>query len=476
MKTTIKKLSDTKVEMKVTLDAADLQTAREQALTRLAADLKVQGFRKGKAPASLVEQHVPANEINNQVLDIAVRTSVMQAFAKEKQAPIAIERIDVKKFVPNESAEYVAVAEILPDVKLGDFKKLKAEMKDTEPTAAEVQEILDNIITAYAEKVVVKRAAQNGDEVIIDFVGKRNGEAFAGGSAKDHHLILGSKQFIPGFEEGIIGHSAGDKFDLEVTFPKNYPEKTLAGQKAVFETLVKQVNEVQKPKADDALAKKCGNFQTIAELKADIKKNLASQNRHRAIEQYREDLVAELVKASKVSAPEILINDQLRFIKDDMRRNAMSRGQQLEEYIESAGQKFADWEKEARQVAEQRVKSSLVLQILAREQGIEAAEEEVNAKIAELKDLYQKSKEAIANLKKPEVRQDIRNRLIIDKTLDFLVDANIKGDKATKKTASAKPADNAKASAKNADTKKADKSNAKTKTAKAAKTSKSDAK
>lgn len=138
MKTTIKKLSDTKVEMKVTLDAADLQTAREQALTRLAADLKVQGFRKGKAPASLVEQHVPANEINNQVLDIAVRTSVMQAFAKEKQAPIAIERIDVKKFVPNESAEYVAVAEILPDVKLGDFKKLKAEMKDTEPTAAEV--------------------------------------------------------------------------------------------------------------------------------------------------------------------------------------------------------------------------------------------------------------------------------------------------------------------------------------------------
>lgn len=436
MKTTIKKLSDTKVEMKVVLDATDLKAARTQALTQLAANLKVQGFRKGKAPAALVEQHVSDNEINNQTLDLAVRTTVMSAFAKEKYAPLAIERIDVKKFVPHESAEYVATADILPDVKLGDFKKLKAKLQDSEPTAAEVQEILDNIIDAYAEKVVVKRAAQDGDEVIIDFVGKRDGEPFAGGSAKDHHLILGSKQFIPGFEEGIIGHSAGDKFDLEVTFPKNYPEKSLAGKKAVFETLVKQVNELQKPKADAELAKKCGNFASIDELKADIKKNLALQNNARALEQYREDLVAELVKASKVAAPDILINDQLRLIKDDMRRNAMSRGLQLEEYIENAGKKFAEWEQEARAVAEQRVKSSLVLQVLAREQGISATESEIEAKIAELRDVYQKSKDAIASLKKPEVRQDIKNRLTIDKVLEFLVNTN-SPDTAKK---SAKPA------------------------------------
>lgn len=441
MKTTTKKLSDTRVEVKVTLDANDLQPAREKALARLATNLKVQGFRKGKVPVELVEKNVPENEVNNEILDVAVRTTMPAAFESVKQTPIAIEHVNVSKYVPGESAEFVATAEVLPDVKLGDFKKLKAEMPKTEPTKAEVQEIIDNILNAYSEKVVVKRAAQDGDEVIIDFVGKRDGEAFPGGSAKDYHLVLGSKTFIPGFEEGIIGHSSGDKFDLEVTFPKNYGEKSLAGKKAVFETLVKQVNEIQKPKEDDELAKKCGDFKTMDELRADIKKNLETQNRHRANEQYREALVAELVKSSKVAAPEILIEDQMRFIRDDMRRNAASRGMQLEDYIEAAGQKFEEWEKEARKVAEERVKASLVLQILAREQKIEASDEEVAAKVAELKDLYQKSKEAMENLKKPEVRQDIKNRLIIDKTMDFLVESNAANTKPAKKTATKKSSD-----------------------------------
>lgn len=435
MKTTSKKISDTRVEVKVTLDADDLKTAREEALRRLAANIKVQGFRMGKAPVELAVRHISDNDLNNETIDLAVRTTMVAALAQEKQSPIAVERANVSKYVPGESAEYTIVADILPDVKLGDYKKLKAKMKKIEPTKADIQEIVDNIVNAYSEKVVVKREAKEGDEVIIDFVGKRDGEPFPGGSAKDYHLVLGSHEFIPGFEEGIVGHGSGDKFNIEVIFPKDYAEKSLAGQKAVFETLVKQVNEIQKPKEDDALAQKCGNFKNMNELRADIKKNLETQNRHRAIEQYREDLVAELVKASKVAAPEVLINDQMNLIMNDISRNATSAGMQVEDYIERLGQKFEDWQAEARRVAEERVKSSLVLQILAREQGIEAADEEVSAKIAELRDLYRKSKEAIANLKKPEVRQDIKNRLIIDKTLDFLVAANEKPTKAEKSSA-----------------------------------------
>lgn len=431
MKTTTKKLSDTKVELKVTLDAADLATARQAALEHIAKDLKIQGFRKGKAPASMVEKNVSANDLAAETIDIAVRTTLAQAFDSAKLAPLAIEKVDVTKYVPEESAEYSAKADILPEVKLGDFTKLKAKMATTEPTAKDVQEIVDNIVNAYAEKKAVKRAAKLGDEVIIDFVGKKDGEAFPGGSAKDHRLTLGSGQFIPGFEDGIVGHSAGDKFDLELTFPKDYPEKSLAGQKTVFEVLVKQVNEVVKPKEDDALAKKCGDFKNMAELKADIKKNLEAQNRHRAEEQYKDALVKELVEKSKVAAPEILIQDQLRLIKDDVSRNAQSYGMTFEQYLERAGQKLEEWEKEAKKLAEERVKASLVLQILSREQKITATEEEVAAKIAELKDVYGKSKEAMANLKKPEVRQDLKNRLTIDKTMDFLIQSQ-KG-KSTKK-------------------------------------------
>lgn len=439
MKTTTKNLSDTKVEVKVVLDSDDLKTARAKAIANLAKDVKLQGFRKGKAPASMVEKSLSPNDIASETIDVAVRTTMPAAFDQAKLAPIAIEKVNVTKYVPDESAEYTANADILPEVKLGDYKKLKAKMDKVEASAADVQEIIDNIIDAYAEKKVVKKAAANGDEVIIDFVGKKDGVEFAGGSAKDHHLVLGSGQFIPGFEEGIIGHEAGDKFDLEVTFPKDYPEKSLAGQKAVFETLVKQVNEVVKPTEGDDLAKKCGNFKNMDELRADIKKNLEAQNAHKAAEKYRDDLVNELVKVSKVVAPEILINDQLRFIKDDMNRNAMSHGMTFEQYLERVGQSEEEWEKQARELAEARVKASLVLQILARDEKITASEEEVDAKIAELKDVYQKSKEALANLKKPEVRQDIKNRMTIDKTLDFLVDANqpktAKAEKTEKKPA-----------------------------------------
>ncbi len=427
MKSTIKKLSDTKVELKVTLDAQDLQVAREKAVEHLANHVKVQGFRQGKAPASLVEKNIPANDLANETIDIAVRTTLAQAFEAEKQPPIAVTGVNVTKYVPNESAEYTATADILPDIKLGDYRKLKAKMDSAAASDEDVQEILDNITNAYAEKSVVKRAAALGDEVIIDFVGKKDGEAFAGGSAKDHHLTLGSGQFIPGFEEGIVGHAAGDKFDLELTFPKDYPEASLAGAKTIFETLVKQVNEIKKPELNDELAQKCGPFKTMDELRADIRKNLETQNEHKALDKYRDDLVNELVDKSKVSAPDILIQDQLRFIRDDIVRNAATHGLTFEQYLNRVGQTAEEWEQTAKELAEARVKASLVLQILAREEKITASDEEVAAKIAELKDVYRKSKEALANLKKPEVRQDIKNRLTIDKTLDFLVEAN-RGD------------------------------------------------
>ena len=200
----------------------------------------------------------------------------------------------------------------------------------------------------------------------------------------------------------------------------------MAGAKTVFEVLVKQVNEVVKPKFDNDFAKKCGPFKTMDELKKDIKKNLEAQNNHKIEEKYKDDLVNALVEKSKVAAPEILISDQLRFIKDDITRNAASRGLTFEKYLERVGQTEEDWEKEARKIAEARVKASLVLQILARDQKITVEDDVVNAKVTELADVYQKSPEALKNLKTPQVQQEIRNRLIIEKTLDFLVKSNSK--------------------------------------------------
>ena len=421
MKITTKKLSDTKVEITVKLDASDLKAARKKAVERLARDTKVPGFRKGKAPAKEAEKFMSPNDISGHTLDIAVRTTVPKAFGEAKESPLMIPEVNVTKYVPEEECEYTATADVLPDIKLGDYKKLKAKKLETKVADSDIKEVLDNICQAYAEKKPVKRAAKMGDEVVIDFEGSKDGVKFEGGSAKGHKLTLGSKSFIPGFEEGVVGHEPGDRFDLELTFPKDYHNGDLAGAKTNFNVLLKQVNELTKPALDDELAKKCGPFKTIKDLKDDIKKNLAAQNERKAEDKFKDDLVVELVNASKVSAPEILVKDQLRFIRDDIDRNAQAHGMTFDDYLRQAGQTEEEWEKEARQIAEARVKSSLCLQVLARDQKIEASDEEVAAKIAELKDVYQKSPEAVKQLDDPNVRQDIKNRLTIEKTLDFLV-------------------------------------------------------
>ena len=424
MKAATKNLSDTKVEITVKLDKNDLKSAREKAILRLATEVKIPGFRKGKVPAEMAEKHLNPNDIAQTALDIAVRTAVPAAFTEAKKNPLVIPEINVTKYVPDEEAEFKATADILPEVKIGDFKKLGVKKEAAKVADKDVKEVLDNIANAYAEKKVVKRAAKSGDEVVIDFTGKKDGKEFEGGKAHDYKLTLGSHSFIPGFEEGIEGKNVGDQFDLDLTFPKDYHAKELAGKKVVFEVLLKQISEIKKAKLDDELAKKCGPFKTIDDLKADIKKNLEAQNEHKADEKFKDDLVAKLIEKSKVSAPEILISDQLRFIKDDITRNAAAQGMSFEDYLKATGQKAEDWEKEAKKIAEARVKASLVLQILARDEKITVDDKEVSAKIAELRDVYKKSEEALKNLKDPRVRQDIKNRMTIEKTLDFLVKAN----------------------------------------------------
>ena len=424
MKTKSKKVSDSRVEITVTLDKNDLSVAREKALAKLAKEVNVEGFRKGKVPAEVAAKFIPENDLNAETIDLAVRTTVIEAFRKEEKSPLVLPSVNVTKYVPGEMAEYIAAADIVPEVKLGNFKKLGVKKEVAKVAAKDITEVLENLSSSFAEKKVVKRAAKLGDEVIIDFVGKKDGKAFKGGSAKDYHLVLGSNSFIPGFEDGIVGHEFGDKFDLKLTFPKDYGVKDLAGAKTVFEVLLKQVNEVTKAKIDDEMAKKCGPFKTLEELKTDIKKNLEAQNAHRAEEKFKDQLVEALVKASKVPAPEILIDDQVKAIREDMTRNAASRGMSFEDFLKQNQETEESWEKEARKIAETRVKASLALQTLAVEQKITVSDDLVNAKIAELRDVYKKSPEALKSLKDPNVKMDIKNRMILEATLDFLVKEN----------------------------------------------------
>ena len=456
MKST-KKVLSTSIEFTVEFDKDDFEPARLKALERLARDIKIPGFRNGKAPANVVEQHVDPNDLASHTLDLAVRRAIPQLFDGAGVIPVSIPHVDVKKYVPGEMAEIVVKADIMPEVKLGKYDKLKSPREERTVSENDIEDVLHRIAESYAEPSVVKRAAKNGDEVIIDFTGKKDGVAFEGGSAKDFHLRLGSGQFIPGFEDGVIGHEVGDKFDLKLTFPEDYGNKDLAGQPTVFEILVKQVSEVKTPKIDDDLAKKSGAFATLKELKEDIKKNLEAQANHEAEEKYKDDLLNELVDDSKTEAPETLVDEQTGRIKEDMLRNLQSRGFTIEDYLKKNKQTEEDWTKEVRANAERRVMSSIIVQKLADELKIEVSEEAVAKQVAEMRAVYKNDAKAVEQLDDPQVIASIRNRMRINATMDKLVELNKTNVKVVKRPAFEPLEKPAKKAAKKAPAKKAKK-------------------
>ena len=428
MKTTVKKLSDTKVCLTITLGADELNAAEQVALTKMARDLKVPGFRKGKVPVSVAAKHVNPMALQEQVLDNALSKAVAEAFMNEKLQALERPSVEVKKFVPNQEVEFTAEATVVPPVKLGDYKKLKAKAQTVKVEAKDVDEIIERMQQNFVDKAEVTRAAQEGDEAIIDFVGKKDGVAFDGGSAKDFALKLGGGQFIPGFEEGVVGHKAGETFDLDLEFPKDYHAENLAGAKVVFSVTLHKVNELKLPELNDEFAAKCGPFTDIKELKADIKREITAQKEREAKEKLKDELVAELVDSSKVALPELLIDDQLRSIEQDLMQNLSYRGLTMDAYLKTQGFKDkADWQKkEARPAAEKRVKAGLVLAELSKELGVEVSREELDMQISIFKQQYGKDAKLAARFDDPNVHRDIANRMITDKTIDKLVELNSK--------------------------------------------------
>jgi len=428
MKTTVKKLSDTKVCLTITLGADELNAAEQVALTKMARDLKVPGFRKGKVPVSVAAKHVNPMALQEQVLDNALSKAVAEAFMNEKLQALERPSVEVKKFVPNQEVEFTAEATVVPPVKLGDYKKLKAKPQAVKVETKDVDEIIERMQQNFVDKTEVKRAAQEGDEAIIDFVGKKDGVAFDGGSAKDFALKLGGGQFIPGFEEGVVGHKAGETFDLDLEFPKDYHVENLAGAKVVFSVTLHKVNELRLPELNDEFAAKCGPFTDVKELKADIKREITVQKEREAKEKLKDELVAELADSSKVALPELLIDDQLRSIEQDLMQNLSYRGLTLDSYLKAQGFKDkADWQKkEARPAAEKRVKAGLVLAELSKELGVEVSREELDMQISTFKQQYGKDAKLAARFDDPNVHRDIANRMITDKTIDKLVELNSK--------------------------------------------------
>lgn len=427
MKQSTKHLSETKVELTITVTPEELKNAELVALEKISKEIKVPGFRQGKVPASVAAKHVNPNDLAQHTLENALSRAVADAFADADVQALDRPEVEVKKFVPGTELEFIATSEILPAITLGDYKKLSAKPAKVSVTKKDIDEITDRIKKGYAEKKSVDRKAKKGDEVTIDFVGKKDGVPFDGGAAEDYDIVLGSDSFIPGFEDGIVGRAKGDAFDLDLEFPSHYHVEDLKGAKVVFSVTLKDVKEVVEPELTDELAAKAGPFKSVKELEDDIKRELTAQKQREADEKLKDALVTEVVEKSEVPVPEILIADQMRSIEQDMVQNLMQRGLTLDMYL--AEKDFKDkqtWlDSEVKDAAINRVKAGLVLAELSKELKVEASNEELLERMNQLAQQYP-SEDMQKQLKTPEAQRDIANRLLTDKTIDKLVELNAK--------------------------------------------------
>lgn len=428
MKSTIKHVSETRALVTVVLGKEELKAAEQVALVRLGKNMKVAGFRKGKAPIAMVAKNADPAALSEETLNSAVSKAIADAYTENNLMPLDRPEVEIKKFVPGDTLEFTAESDILPEVKLGDYKKLKVKQPEIKVQKSDVDDVINRIKQQFAEKKAVTRKAEMGDEAIIDYVGKKGDEAFAGGSATDYALGLGSGQFIPGFEEAIVGRATGEEFDVPLTFPKEYHSSELAGQKVVFSVKLKQLNEVVLPEDSDEFAAKVGEFTAMADLRKDIKAELTAQKEREAMDEVRDDLIQQLVDKSKVAAPKVLIDDQVKSIKQDMIQNLMYQGMSMEQYVSSKGfDNLEDWEaKEATPLAEKRVKASLVLNELAKDLKVEVTPELLNTRLDMYRQQYLNQPDMAKRFDEPEIQRDITNRLATELTVDRLVELNSK--------------------------------------------------
>ncbi len=414
--------SPTNITLTVAGEAADLEPIRRHVLGHFKNTVKVPGFREGKAPLEMVEKYANQQRVMDEFMEHALNELYRRAVDDEQIRPVSTPNVKLKKFVPYTELEFEAETEIIGPAKLPDYKKLKLAKPKVDITAKDVNEVIKSLQTRLAARESVDRPAKDGDELIIDFSGSDSaGKAIQGADGKDYPLILGSKQFIPGFEENLVGAKAGDTKKFDVTFPEDYGVTALRSKKVTFKVEVQKVQELKEPKVDDDFAKKAGPVQTLAELKSDIKKQLKEERQRQAEAEYQNELVRRIAEKTVMEVPKSLIEEEIGRMEDQEKQNLAYRGQTWQEHLKDEGITEAQHRERQRPDAEGRVKAGLILSEIAEREGVKVTPEELEIRRQILKGQYQ-DPQMQAELDKPENLRDIESRLLTEKTLAKLTE------------------------------------------------------
>lgn len=417
MQTTTQSIDQTTTELTVTLNETDLAPVKTEVLKELAKDVNLAGFRKGHAPLPIVEKNVDPALLQNRFLDEAVQRYYTEAAIKEALRPVAPPELNITKFVPFTTIEFTAKIETIGHITLPEYKKFRFKREAVAVTDKEVEAVIADLRHRSAEKAVVDRAAKDGDELTIDFKGvdAKTKEAIAGGAGNDFAIVIGSNTFIPGFEPELVGLKAGDEKTFDVTFPADYGAKELQKKKVTFTVNAKSVSEVTLPKLDDTFASTLGP-KTVADLKKDIKAQLTNEKEVQAERKLESDILSELAEKAKMTVPKVLVEEEVERMLVEEKRNLLYRGQTWQEHLDEEGKTEKQHNDDLIPQAEARVKTGLVLGEVAQAESIDVSNEELDGRIADLRQQYT-DPQMQAELDKPENKRDIASRLLTEKTI-----------------------------------------------------------
>ena len=370
--------------LKITLPAEEVNKGFKKAVAKIAGQVNIPGFRKGKAPRNIIEMHYGKEAVKQEAFELVANQCYTEALEQEKLIPVSDPKVEDSVFEENKDMELTIKVTLKPEVKLGDYKELHVEKEAVEVTAEAVEEQVQGLRSRHAKMVEAEEGAviEKGDFAIIDFAGTVDGEPFSGGEGKGYPLEVGSNSFIPGFEDQLVGLKKGDSTDVDVTFPEEYFVKELAGKQAIFKVNVQDVKRKELPELTDEYVAANSDCKTVEELRASYKERMQKAAENNAQIAYEKALIDLAVANAEFEVPEIMIEDRVTQMIDEMRMSLEARKLTLEQYMQYSGIDMKQLRERQHDAAVENVKTDLVLDAIAKAENIQVSMEDVDSELS----------------------------------------------------------------------------------------------
>lgn len=409
-----------RVSFEFKVGAEEFENAVAKAYKKNVGKINIQGFRRGKAPRAIIERYYGKEVFYEDAVNIVLPDAYDKAIEEQNIEAVAQPEIDVKEISAETGVVFTAKVAVKPEFELGQYKGVKVKKVSHKTTEKEINAEIDRIRERNARLVTVEdRPAQKDDTVVIDYEGFVDGVAFDGGKAEGHELKLGSGQFIPGFEDQLIGANVGDDVTVKVTFPEVYHSEELKGKDAEFKVKVNAVKMQELPELDDEFAKDVSEFDTFEDFKADVTKKLKENNKKRSLQEFEKNVLDAVAEATEIDIPQAMIDTNVENSIRDFAMQMQYQGIDLSQYMKMTGMTMDTLKAQFLPEAESKVKMSLILEKVAKTENIQVSDEEVEA---EYKNIAETNKMELDDVKKYIKAEDLKENKLVEKTVKFLVD------------------------------------------------------